>query len=61
MLGMTLAAPAGELLVRMILTDRRPSELAPFGIDRFRASLAPAKDWGSPRKSLGVSNRRRPL
>lgn len=37
MLGMTLAAPAGELLARMILTGERPPELVPFGIARFRA------------------------
>jgi len=36
MLGMTLAAPAGELLAEMILTGERPPELAPFGIGRFR-------------------------
>jgi D-amino-acid dehydrogenase len=35
MLGMTLAAPAGEALARLILTGRRPPELEPFGADRF--------------------------
>jgi D-amino-acid dehydrogenase len=36
MLGMTLAAPAGELLARMVCTGERPPELAPFTIGRFR-------------------------
>lgn len=35
MLGMTLAAPAAELLAREILTGTRPAELAPFAPDRF--------------------------
>jgi D-amino-acid dehydrogenase len=38
MLGMTVAAPAGELLARMVCTGRRPSELAPFKISRFRGA-----------------------
>ena len=35
MLGMTLAAPAGEALARQILTGTRPPELEPFRADRF--------------------------
>jgi D-amino-acid dehydrogenase len=35
MLGMTLAAPAGERLAQFIMTDRRPPELAPFRANRF--------------------------
>ncbi len=35
MLGMTLAAPAGEALARQILTGIRPPELEPFRSDRF--------------------------
>jgi D-amino-acid dehydrogenase len=37
MLGMTLAAPAGEALAEMIRTERRPAVLEPFRIDRFRS------------------------
>jgi D-amino-acid dehydrogenase len=36
MLGMTVAAPAGELLAQMMCTGQRPAELAPFGVGRFR-------------------------
>jgi D-amino-acid dehydrogenase len=36
MLGMTVAAPAGELLARMVLSGEKPRELAPFSIGRFR-------------------------
>lgn len=35
MLGMTLAAPAGEALARLILTGERPAELEPFALGRF--------------------------
>jgi D-amino-acid dehydrogenase len=35
MLGMTLAAPAGEALARLILTGERPAELEPFSVERF--------------------------
>ncbi len=35
MLGMTLAAPAGEALARQILSGGRPPELEPFRADRF--------------------------
>src|SRR5579864_2927703 len=35
MLGMTLAAPAGEARARQILTGTRPPELEPFRADRF--------------------------
>jgi D-amino-acid dehydrogenase len=38
MLGMTLAAPAGELLAHMVSTGRRPAELVPFRIGRFRTA-----------------------
>jgi D-amino-acid dehydrogenase len=37
MLGMTLAAPAGEALAEMVRTGRRPAVLEPFRIDRFRS------------------------
>lgn len=36
MLGMTLAAPAGEALAEMITTGRQPEDLFPFRIGRFR-------------------------
>jgi D-amino-acid dehydrogenase len=36
MLGMTLAAPAGEALAELVLTGRRPEVLAPFAATRFR-------------------------
>ena len=42
MLGMTLAAPAAELLADFILTGERPAVLAPFRVDRFRPWTAPA-------------------
>jgi D-amino-acid dehydrogenase len=35
MLGMTLAAPAGELLAQMVCTGQRPAQLTPFSIGRF--------------------------
>jgi D-amino-acid dehydrogenase len=35
MLGMTLAAPAGESLARFVLSGRRPPELEPFRCTRF--------------------------
>jgi D-amino-acid dehydrogenase len=35
MLGMTLAAPAGEALAELILTGRRPPALEPFRATRF--------------------------
>jgi D-amino-acid dehydrogenase len=38
MLGMTLAAPAGELLAQMVCTGERPPELAAFRIERFSRS-----------------------
>jgi D-amino-acid dehydrogenase len=37
MLGITLAAPAGQALAEMILTGRRPPELEPFRAKRFWA------------------------
>lgn len=36
MLGMTVAAPAGELLADMVLGGERPAELEPFRASRFR-------------------------
>lgn len=36
MLGMTVAAPAGEALAELILDGRRAPELEPFRADRFR-------------------------
>ena len=36
MLGMTLAAPAGESLARFVLSGRRPNELEPFRCTRFK-------------------------
>jgi D-amino-acid dehydrogenase len=36
MLGMTLAAPAGESLARFVLGDSRPPELEPFRCTRFK-------------------------
>lgn len=36
MLGMTLAAPAGESLARFVLNDSRPPELEPFRCTRFK-------------------------
>jgi D-amino-acid dehydrogenase len=44
-MGITLAPPTGELLADVILNGARPSELAPFGLERFtsgRASRSPA-------------------
>jgi D-amino-acid dehydrogenase len=40
MLGMTLAAPAGEKLAQFVVTDRRPAELSPFRATRFRPAGA---------------------
>ena len=39
MLGMTLAAPAGESLARFVLSGRRPAELEPFSYTRFHRPL----------------------
>jgi D-amino-acid dehydrogenase len=36
MLGMTLAAPAGESLARFVLSGGRPAELEPFRCTRFK-------------------------
>jgi D-amino-acid dehydrogenase len=38
MLGMTLAAPAGESLARFVLSGTRPDELAPFRCTRFKSA-----------------------
>jgi D-amino-acid dehydrogenase len=35
MLGMTLAAPAGEAMAELVATGERPPVLDPFRIDRF--------------------------
>jgi glycine/D-amino acid oxidase-like deaminating enzyme len=35
MLGITIGAPAGEALARMILSGERPAELEPFRATRF--------------------------
>jgi glycine/D-amino acid oxidase-like deaminating enzyme len=35
MLGITLGAPAGEALARLILEGERPPELEPFRASRF--------------------------
>jgi len=43
MLGMTVAAPAGEALARMMCTGQRPPELAPFRIGRFRGVTGPRR------------------
>jgi D-amino-acid dehydrogenase len=40
MLGMTLAAPAGEALARYMQTDTRPPELDAFGASRFGVRAA---------------------
>jgi len=43
MLGMTLAAPAGESLARFVLSGDRPAELEPFRVTRLglvRSTLA---------------------
>jgi D-amino-acid dehydrogenase len=47
MLGMTLAAPAGEALARLILTGERPTELDPFGVERFAGRRLRAARNGS--------------
>jgi glycine/D-amino acid oxidase-like deaminating enzyme len=39
MLGMTLAAPAGEAMAKMIVTGKRPDLLEPFRIDRFAKAI----------------------
>lgn len=41
MLGMTLAAPAGEALAKMVRTGQRPPMLEPFRVDRFKAIRRP--------------------
>ena len=43
MLGMTVAAPAGDALTQMILTGDRPAVLEPFRIDRFRGVRLPKR------------------
>ena len=46
MLGMTLAAPAGEALARLILTGERPPELDPFAVERFAGRLRARRNGG---------------
>jgi glycine/D-amino acid oxidase-like deaminating enzyme len=48
MLGMTLAAPAGEALARMILTGERPAELDPFTVERFAGHRLRARRRPAP-------------
>jgi D-amino-acid dehydrogenase len=50
MLGMTLAAPAAEKLAEFVLTDRRPSELAPFRADRFAGRITISRSRSAPRQ-----------
>jgi D-amino-acid dehydrogenase len=47
MLGMTLAAPAGEALARLILTGERPAELDPFTVERFAGHRLRARRNGA--------------
>jgi D-amino-acid dehydrogenase len=47
MLGVTLAAPAAEKLATFVLTGRRPPELEPFCVARFRFAL------GQRRSAIG--------
>jgi D-amino-acid dehydrogenase len=48
MLGMTLAAPAGEALARMILSGERPAELDPFTVERFAGHRLRARRTPAP-------------
>jgi D-amino-acid dehydrogenase len=49
MLGMTVSAPAGQLLTDMILSGDKPKILEPFRIDRFRRMLRrPARAYARP-------------
>ncbi|MEA2333351.1 MAG: D-amino-acid dehydrogenase [Thermoleophilaceae bacterium] len=48
MLGMTIAAPAGDALAELILTGRRPPELEPFSAARFARRRARARSAPGP-------------
>jgi D-amino-acid dehydrogenase len=42
MLGITLAPATGEAMSRLVVEGRRPAEIEPFRLDRFRRAVVDA-------------------